>query len=124
MAKEIEHPNMFDYMNQIFYKKRTYPYNKKIANAYLMLMWLSHDQKLMPIIHKIARLQWYVPDDIIYEYLMDAVPKGKRFIKWDKKLAEDKKRVKNIEDLMSETKLSKREATYVINKLERLEDAN
>jgi len=55
---------------------------------------------------------------------MDAVPKGKRFIKWDKKLAEDKKRVKNIEDLMSETKLSKREATYVINKLERLEDAN
>jgi hypothetical protein len=124
MAKELEHPNMFDYMNQIFYKKRTYPYDKKIANSYLMLMWLSHDSSLISHIHKINYLQWYVPDDIIYEYLMDIIPKGKRFIKWDKKSPEDKKRQKKIEEIMLESKLSKREAMRVLNKIERLDNVN
>jgi hypothetical protein len=124
MTKEIEHPNMFDFMNQIFYKKKTYPYDKKICNSYLLLMWLSHDPQLMPYIHKINHLQWYVPDDTIYEYLMDVIPKGKRFIKWDKKTAEDKKRQKKIEEIMSETRLSKREAMNLLNKIERLENVN
>jgi hypothetical protein len=120
MAEKNEHPNMFDYMNQIYYKKRTYKHDNKICNAYLLLMWLSHDQELMPYIHKINHLQWYVPNDIIYEYLMQVIPKGKRFIRWDKKTAEDKKRQKQIDEIISETRLSKREAIDLLNKLERV----
>lgn len=118
MAKGAEHPNLFDFMNQLYFKKRTYPYDKKICNGYLLLMWLSHDQQLMPIVHKINRLQWYVPDDIIYEYLMDKVPRGKRFVKWTKKTAENKKKTKRIEELMEETNLSKREILMIYDRLE------
>jgi len=124
MAKETEHPNLFDFMNQIFYKKRQYVYDKKIANSYLLLMWLSHDPQLIQYIHKINCLQWYIPDDIIYEYLMYEIPKGRRFIKWTKKGTADKKKEKRIQELVENTNLSKREASIVLNKLERLENAN
>jgi len=118
MSKAVEHPNLFDFMNQLYYKKRTYPYDKKICNGYLLLMWLSHDQQLMPIVHKINRLQWYVPDGIIYEYLMDQVPRGKRFVKWTKKTPENKKKSKRVEELMEETNLSKREILMIYDRLE------
>ena len=119
MAKELTHPNTFDYMNQLFYKNRKYPYNKKICNAYLLLMWLSHDQQLMPLVHKINRLQWYIPDGIIYECLMDKVPRGKRFIKWTKKTPEDKKKKENVDELMLETNLSRKEILKVYDRLKR-----
>lgn len=116
--KKVEHPNLFDFFNQLYFKKRTYPYDKKIANAYLMLMWLSHDQQLMPLVHKINRLQWYIPDDIIYEYLMDTVPRGKRFVKWTKKTPASKKKDKKIQELMEETGLSKKEILKVWDRIE------
>jgi len=37
---------LFDVLNSIFYKKEIV-YNKKIANAYIMVLWLSHDPELL-----------------------------------------------------------------------------
>lgn len=115
--KPIEHPTLFDFMNQLYSKTRKYPYDKKKANAYLLLMWLSHDQQLMPLIHKINRLQWYIPDGIIYECLMDKVPRGKRYIKWTKKSAEDKKKMKQVKEMMETTNLSKREILMALDRM-------
>ena len=118
--KAMTHPNFFDYMNQLFYKNRKYPYDKKIASAYLLSMWLSHDPGLIGIVHKINRLQFYVPDDIIYEYYFNRVPKGRRYIKWSKKTPEEKARKKFIDEVVKETKLSKREASMIYEHKRRL----
>lgn len=120
--KKIEHPNLFDYLNQIFYKKRTYEYNKKIVNGYLLSLWLSHDERLLELVHNIVGLLWYTPDDIIYKYYLYNVPRGKRFIRWTKKTPQDKKREKRLEKIIKKNpKLSKREAMMV---LERIDNTN
>jgi hypothetical protein len=110
-AKEV---NIFSYLNQIFYKTDKHEYDKKLAPAYMLSMWLSHDSKLIDIVNNLNRLQFSLKDDIIYKYYMSKVPKGKRFIKWVKKDEKDKKRDKVISALMEENRqLSKREATQI-----------
>jgi hypothetical protein len=107
-------PTLFDFLNQIYLKTGKYKYDKKIASAYMISLWLSHDNYLIRHVAKIASLQFTLPDDIIYEYYMNVIPKGKRFIKWTKKRVEDKKMKKQIESIMEGTNLSKREAKMVL----------
>lgn len=105
--------NIFNYLNQIFYKSEKLPYDKKVAPAYMLSMWLSHDVSLIDIVNKINSLQFHLKDDIIYLYYMSKVPKGRRFIKWTKKDQKDKNIEKEIKNLMEKSKLSKREAMMV-----------
>jgi len=107
-------PTLFDFLNQIYTKTEKYPYDKKIAPAYMISLWLSHDKHLINIVDKIVRLQFTLPDDIIYNYYMSKIPKGRRFIKWVKKTPEDKKTKKKLESIMIGTFLSKREAKRVL----------
>ena len=107
-------PNLFDFLNQIYLKTAKYPYDKKTASAYMLSLWLSHDKHLLNIVDKIVRLQFTLPDDIIYNYYMSEIPKGRRFIKWIKKTPEDKKLKKKLESIMEGTFLSKREAKMVL----------
>ena len=110
-AKEV---NIVNYLNQIFYKTDKYEYDKKLAPAYMLSMWLSHDSKLIDVVNKLNSLQFSLRDDIIYKYYMSKVPKGKRFIKWAKRDEKDKKRDKVVLALMEENwQLSKREATQI-----------
>jgi hypothetical protein len=114
--KEI---TIFDYLNQIFYKSNKLEYDKKIAPAYMLSMWLSHDPKLIDIVNNLNSLQFILKDDIIYKYYMSKVPKGKRFIKWIKKTPQDKKIDKRVKELMIEG-LSKREALMTAKTEERI----
>lgn len=114
MANPVKKPTLFDFLNQIYLKTGKYAYDKKIASAYMLSLWLSHDKYLIRHVNKINRLQFILPDDIIYEYYMSVIPKGKRFIKWVKKTPEDKKMKKQIESIMEGTNLSKREAKMVL----------
>lgn len=107
-------PTLFDFLNQIYTKTEKYHYDKKIAPAYMLSLWLSHDKHLINIVDKIVRLQFTLPDDIIYNYYMSKIPKGRRFIKWVKKTPEDKKIKKKLESIMEGTFLSKREAKRVL----------
>jgi hypothetical protein len=110
-AKEV---NIFNYLNQIFYKTDKHEYDKKLAPAYMLSMWLSHDSKLIDIVNKLNSLQFSLKDDIIYKYYMSKVPKGKRFLKWSKKTPKDKKFDKDVANEMDNNKhLSKREAMMV-----------
>jgi len=112
--KKASGPTLFDFLNQIYLKKEKYPYDKKAASAYMLSLWLSHDKYLIDSVNKINRLQFLLPDDIIYKYYFDVIPKGRRYIKWTKKREEDKKTKKEIESIMEGTNLSRREAKMIL----------
>lgn len=107
-------PNLFTFLNQIYSKVREYPYDKKLAPAYMLSMWLSHDNRLISHVEKINHLQFIIPDEQIYEYYMSVIPRGKRYIKWVKKTPEEKQFKKDIEKITEETNLSKREAKMLV----------
>lgn len=120
MSKKEEEINLFTFLNQIQSKRRTVPYDKKIANAYMLTQWLSHDKDLVERVSKIAKYQYLLPDEVIYEYYMGSIPAGRRYIKWVKKRKEDDKTAKRIEKLQQlDPKLSTRECKMIIDSLKR-----
>jgi len=114
MAKKNEGPNIFNFLNQIYSKSRQFPYNKKLAPAYMLSMWLSHDPQLIGYVERINHLQFKIPDEQIYEYYMSVIPKGRRYIKWVKKTPEEKQFMKDVLKIVEETDLSKREAKMLV----------
>jgi len=90
---------MFDTMNAIFYKKGEHKYDKKKANAYILSLFLSHDERLVDLVNDINVYQSLLTDEMVYMYYYHAVPKGRRYIKWTKKDKVDKKREDIIKQL-------------------------
>jgi len=90
---------LFDAINAINYKKKEYKYDKKVASAYMLSLFISIDPNLCILANRINSYQFILPDDLIYQYYYHAVPKGKRFLKWTKKDAVDKKRETIIKKL-------------------------
>jgi len=111
-------PTTFDFLNQIFYKTKKHPYDKKIVNSYLISLWLSHDKSLINIVNNINSYQFLFSDEILYKYYFDRVPKGKRFIRWTKKEPVDKKMKKKIDAIVEEHGVSKSEAKSILKHLE------
>jgi len=112
---------LFDYLNQIYYKSSNLEYDKKIANPYMLTMWLSHDKILLPIVDKMNKLQWYMKPEHIYKYYWYKVPKGKRYIPWIKKDPVNKKTEKQVEEIKGTKGLSSREAKMLVKHLTRCE---
>lgn len=77
--------NIFTYLNAINYKKADVKYDKKLGNAYLLMLWLSHDKTLLKTLNKVNQYIFNLPDEVVYNYLYQAIPRGKRFLKWVKK---------------------------------------
>lgn len=100
---------IFNYLNAIF-NKDDIKYDKKIAPAYLLSLWLSHDQALLPIVERMNPYHFLLEDDIIYNYYFAAVPKGRRFIKWTKKVEIPKEQKELLEEITATYNLSRREA--------------
>jgi len=115
MPKKTKEINIFTFLNQINYKKGSVKYDKKVASAYLLSLWLSHDKNIIDIVNEINHLQFDLPDDIIYNYYHSKIPKGKRFIRWTKKTKQDKKKKKIIDELKEKFTLSTREAEIIYN---------
>jgi len=102
---------IFDYLNNI-YLKGDLKYDKKLAPVYLISLWLSHDKQLLDIVDKINEFQFFLPDNLIYEYYYHKVPKGKRYIKWVKKEEVDKKEKEKFDSIRKDMMLSKKEMSY------------
>jgi hypothetical protein len=85
-VEETKPKLIFDYMNAIYTKDTSLSYDKKIAPAYMLSLWFSHDTYLLTMVDKINKIQWMIPDHIVYKYYMYKIPKGKRFIKYTKKV--------------------------------------
>jgi len=97
---------IFDYINAICHKKKL-EYDKKIASSYLLMLWFSHDNNLLPMLNKINQYVFSLPDEIIYKYLYSEVPQGKRFLKWVKKDKSEKE--KKFEKELEVYNISKKE---------------
>jgi len=111
---------LFDFLNQIYMKKSGLKYDKKIAPAYMLSLWLSHDIYLINLFHKLCFLQFTLPDKAIYDYYFDKIPKGRRYIKWVKKTPEEKQKLKEIQEMQKLYNLSKREAKMTLKYMEKI----
>jgi hypothetical protein len=116
--KKDNSPTLFDFIKQIQSKRRTYPYDKKVANAFMLSQWLSMDKTLLQRVNKINQFQFLLPDEVIYNYYMDVIPAGKRFIKFIKKRKDDDKLKNRIEKLQEQyPEMSVRECKMIISYL-------
>jgi hypothetical protein len=97
---------MFDVLNSIFYK-RPIKYDKKILNSYMLSMWLSHDVGILEFVNSINEFQYDLPDNIVYKYYYDVIPKKSRFIKWVKK--DETKKIQLDSSCKEEYNLSNKE---------------
>lgn len=113
-------PTIFDFLKQICEKTNKFEYDKKIAPGYLLSLWLSHEEDFIDVVHKIAHLQFRLPDDAIYKYYMDQIPSGRKFIRYAKKNKSSLKREQEVEEIMIRYEVSKREALMIKNHIERL----
>lgn len=105
---------IFNFINAINYKDNV-EYDKKIAPAFMLSMWFSHDTKLLPIINKINEIQFSLKDENVYKFLFHKIPRGKRFLKWTKKdkNKETSKKLSETFDKINETHdISKKEFSY------------
>lgn len=75
---------IFDFLNSINDKKRI-DINKKDFSNYMVTLWLSHAEECINVINDINKHIFNIPEEAMYEYLYDKIPKKKRFIKFTKK---------------------------------------
>jgi hypothetical protein len=120
MGKE-EDIGLFTFIKQIQSKKRTIPYDSKIAPAFMLSQFLSMNKKYIKTVNKINQYQFLLPDEIIYNYYMSAIPEipyNERFAKFIKKRKENeetKKRIEKLKDLYPT--MSTRECKMLITTL-------
>jgi hypothetical protein len=105
----MKETNLFTYLNSL-YNKKPIEYNKKIATAYLLSLWLSHYKKFIPIVNEINKYHFLLKDEIIYKYYWCKIPMGNVFIKWIKKGEKEKDLDKKIAELCLKYNISKKEA--------------
>lgn len=110
---------LFDFIKQICNKTTKYPYDKRIAPAFLLTMWLSHEKDLVGLTQDMNIRHW-IDDKDVYNYYFEKVPKGNRWIKWPKKNETYLKEQEEIEKLMIEYNVSKNEATMLKQHTDRI----
>ena len=109
-------PSIFDCINAVNEKIPTYKYHKKSASAYMLMLWLSQSEVCMPCIDRLNERLFDMPDELVFAALYKGIPKGKRFIKWDKGVKDKaltKKKEDAIKELMDNYGFSKFEAGTV-----------
>lgn len=111
--------NIFDYLKQIYEKTTKIPYDKRIAPAFLITMWLSHEPDLINLTQNMNRRHW-MDDKDVYNYYFHTVPKVYRYIKWTKKNEKYLKEKQEIEEIMMEYNVSNKEATMIKQHKERI----
>lgn len=105
---------LFTFIQALFSKKKL-TYNKKVANAYMLSLWLSNDDKLLGIVNRINKHLFSLDDELVWKYYFNLIPSGKRYIKYikgDKRVSDD------LESLKKEhPNLSSKEAGMIVNLL-------
>jgi len=112
-------PTLFDFINQLLLKSKMFPYDKKIASGWMLSHILSHDPKLISFVQKINHLQFDIPDEQVYQYYFDVLPKGKRYIAIPKKAEIDDDLLK---DIIEKYNVSKKEAILIMKHKEKISE--
>lgn len=104
---------LFDCLNAINHKNPSYRYSKKDCSGYMLLMWFSHAQDCSDILNDINKYLFDIPDELVYHYLYKSIPRGQRYIRYDKGTKDKKllvRQQKVIQALIDEYQMSKKEA--------------
>lgn len=85
--------NPFDHFRNGILFKKPIEFNKKEMPVVLLMHYLAHKNELLPIVNKINKNFWSIPEDKVWKYFVDEIPKNIKYIKWIKKekIKEDKK---------------------------------
>jgi|WetSurMetagenome_2_1015567.scaffolds.fasta_scaffold291220_3 hypothetical protein len=98
---EYKKSPIFDCLGAVSKKIPTYKYNKKDVSAFILLMWLSHNESCMPYVDKINERLFDMPQEAVFSAMFKGLPKGNIFFKWDKKTKDkDKNLSKKKEDII------------------------
>ncbi len=92
---------LFKCLDAINLKNKNYKYTKKDCSGYMLLMWFSHNRSCMPFVEEINKYLFDISDEMVYSYLYRVIPKGKKYLKWDKG-TKDKKLLKREEKVIKE----------------------
>ena len=123
-----EKVDLFTFIKQIQSKRRTVPYDKKIAPAYVLSLFLSMNKKYIDVVNRINQYQFVLPDETIYEYYMKAIPQlpyNERYAKFIKKREEDdttKERLDKIRKMYPEMPM--KECKMLLSSLTRRRNAD
>jgi hypothetical protein len=97
--------DIFTFINQIQSKRRTEPYDKKIAGGFLLSLFLSMNNKYLKQVNAMNKVQNVLPDETIYNYYMSVIPQGRDYSKFIKKRKDEdntKDRLEKIQKLYPE----------------------
>ena len=111
MTKKYERKanDLFGTLNAIC-NKTPIEYDKKLASAFMLALWLSHEKDLAYYLDTINPIMYSLPDELVFKYFMKKIPKKKRYIKWIKKGRVSKKKEKEILELCNKYNISKKES--------------
>lgn len=107
---------VWDYINQICDKSDKIEFDSRIFNSYITAIHFSQDKNLIEIVNKIMPYIFTLDSKVVYNYFYNKIPKGKRWIKWPKKIKE--KTIKEMESLKEELNLSDEEILKYKNVIE------
>lgn len=117
--------DLFTFIKQIQSKRRTVSYDKKIAPAFLLSLFLSMNKNYIKKVNNINKYLSVLSDEAIYNYYMSVIPEGKDYSKFIKKREDTdktKERLDKIQKLYPE--LSMRECKMLLSSLTRRKHAN
>lgn len=111
--KKVKKQSLTDVLNAIN-KKTPIEYDKKSVSSYVISLFMAQDPELIKFANRVNELQFFLPDELIFKYYLNAVPKKQRFIKFTKKDEKTKEKEEEIAKLSEEMGISKREARLSI----------
>ena len=107
-----EGPNLFTFVEQCRTKSRTHPYSRKLASPYMLVMALGNCNSDLKAVNAMNQVLFGTPDELVYEYFMAVLPKGRKWVKWPKKAPKEK--TDAVEKLMEQYNISKKEAELLL----------
>jgi len=90
--------------------KQPCEYEPKEFSAFVLSLFLSEDPNIIKYVNEINKYQFSLPDELIFKYYVNIIPKGKRYLKFTKKTKVAKDKEKLINELVEMYGISKREA--------------
>jgi hypothetical protein len=116
MKKSETKIDLFTFLNQIQSKRKTIPYDKKIASGFLISLFLSMNKDYLKYVNDINQVQNTLSDEAIYDYYMSVIPQGRKYSKFIKKREDEKNtkdRLEKIQKLYPE--MSTRECKMLLS---------
>jgi hypothetical protein len=104
--------NLTDLFNALKQKDESYEYNPKDLPPFVLSIFLSYNQDLLPIVQEMNKFLRNIPDKAVWKYYMRKTP-YKFWLKFPKKTPAEKYRSERINEIMELLDISFDEAKRI-----------